>query len=686
MNKKLLFSIMGAAAVFMPSALRADDPTPPLTGVANNTNVQTQLQLNVKDNTKEVHFIQTNNDPYVFTKVYVLKNADPYELRPYIVNAIGGDQFTALVGASGNINSGRRINASTTKVEAIKYADGVSMLIVSAEDYRFQNAINGMTLDQVIETLDQPKIESSSGHIFTLYLPKYWSATDLSAVIQNVGMSGFNNGATPDPYELGASKDRVRVDSTLNGLLFYTPAYSIKRIQKMLDAYDKPMPEAVINYTVYEYESEIDDQVGSDFQAWKNGPGTDLFAVASKYSNGWDAATMSPARPYVNNSHARFFNFSPKWNTKYLDFLASKGKAQVLVSGSVSIQNNKEGYVAQLTRLADIQTGAARGSAYNSGITAQAYYNFVQQAITTQSITGRRASPNSVSGATSSATNGGMPLLETFTIKRNSGLDMASTDIVDFTSVRTKLSSYTGNGTGTNGIVSEYIYTLTLGYGYAFIDSKGKNLGKDINLYDATISLNGTVATYTDASVDGLAIQKAPTRVTTINPIGPNNTDYGFTLTMNPVVSDSSTTLTVKMYNTNLIGFNSDGSPRTSVTDVRTKVDVSNKGEKFVIGGLDKEEVIRSKSSVPYLGTIPVLGWAFTSEREVHKKTQIVAVVECIPVNPDTQVPTGIMSDISAAKEKIKNYGTKLGPINENDLGFDQYLLDSDKKGIDPLP
>ncbi len=140
------------------------------------------------------------------------------------------------------------------------------------------------------------------------------------------------------------------------------------------------------------------------------------------------------------------------------------------------------------------------------------------------------------------------------------------------------------------------------------------------------------------------------------------------------------------MTNTNLIGFSSNGDVRTSTSNVKTKVSVNNKGEKFVIGGLNKESVVRAKSSVPYLGTIPVLGWAFTSEREIHKKSQLVAVIECIPVKPETQVPASAMAEIAADKEKISNYGVKAGPFDQNDLGFDQYLLDSDKKGIDPLP
>ena len=663
MNKKLLFSLaLGAAS----ACLYADDPTPALNGagVANNTTVQTQLRLDIKDATKDVHFIQGNNDPDVFTKVYILKNADPYELRPYIVNAIGGDQFGAgLTGTSGNANSGRRINSNATKVECIKYADGTGMLIVSAEAYRFDNTEVGMNLDKVIEILDQPKIASASGHIYTLYFPKYWDAASLKTILDRVGGLTTAN----DPYQLTAGKDSVETDNTLNALLFYTPAYSVKNFQAMLEQYDSPTSEAIINYTVYEIDSENDTQVGNDFQAWKNGPGTDILAVGSQYSNGWDVTNMTTARPYVNNSRTRYFSFSPKWNTKYLDFLAVKGKAQVVTSGSISIMNNCDGRVNQSVSFVSYKDGAARGNNGNGGIISQSYGS-------TTGIPG----PNPGGSFTFTGTTaGGVTVNDT-------GLRAADGSIgtVNFTVTKT-VTAYS-NATGTNGnTLSETYYTLQTSNAGAtkemyFYDTNGKNLGQRITLYSTDASFTGIA--FND-STNTLPIQKAVTRASTVN-----NSGFGFDMTLTPIVCDEATTLKVDMTNTNLIGFSSNGDVRTSTTNVKTKVSVNNKGEKFVIGGLNKESVVRAKSSVPYLGTIPVLGWAFTSEREIHKKSQLVAVIECIPVKPETQVPASAMAEIAADKEKISNYGVKVGPFDQNDLGFDQYLLDSDKKGIDPLP
>ena len=48
-----------------------------VTGGYAPSNVQAQLKIDVKEGTKEVKVIRDNNDPYVITKPYTLKNADP---------------------------------------------------------------------------------------------------------------------------------------------------------------------------------------------------------------------------------------------------------------------------------------------------------------------------------------------------------------------------------------------------------------------------------------------------------------------------------------------------------------------------------------------------------------------------------------------------------------------------------
>ena len=51
------------------------------TGAYAPSNVQAQLKINVADGTKVVKVIRDNNDPFVITKSYSLKNADRLHTR-----------------------------------------------------------------------------------------------------------------------------------------------------------------------------------------------------------------------------------------------------------------------------------------------------------------------------------------------------------------------------------------------------------------------------------------------------------------------------------------------------------------------------------------------------------------------------------------------------------------------------
>ena len=112
-----------------------------------DTQVQTQLRLDLGDKVDSVHFIRDNNDPLVVTKTYVLKHAEPYALRTYLREMV----------------QTRRVSGSNTAVECLKFEDGVGLLFVSAEEYRFKDSENGMGIDAIVERLDRPGQLNSSG-------------------------------------------------------------------------------------------------------------------------------------------------------------------------------------------------------------------------------------------------------------------------------------------------------------------------------------------------------------------------------------------------------------------------------------------------------------------------------------------------------------------------------------------
>ena len=583
---KLFLILLGAGLSFGAAAESWNTPTPaPLP-----TQVQPRLNVQIGKETEEITFVNTNNDPFVYTKVYILKHADPYEIRPYIMSAIRS----------------RRVDTNLTKVEAVKYADGTGMLIVSAEEYRFKPVENGMSIDAIVTELDKPDLKSEEGRKYFLYYPKYFDSISLAKLIRQVGM--IRSG---DSVELDGGIDAVRADTGLNALLFYSTPASVRNIGSVLEQYDAPATEALVEYRIYELGTENDGNLGVDFQAWKNGPGADLFAAGSRYLNGWNLRTGNISN-LVKSAHVSYINFNPKWNSRYLDFLVSKGKAKVVTSGSLNIGNGTAASIESVTRMPVIVAGEE-----TAGGETQIAKSYIATAVNPA---------DTLSGL---------------------GVDQEKFQTVEWVP-----GNAAAQFTATRTIVNGKAYdTLRISSGH--FTAGGRNLGDTCAVFNAEPTLNDTAIAWTEAG--GYPIEKDKTRVTN------SDTEYGFSLTMQPYIYNKATCLALEMSNTNLIGFRSNGMPRTSRSELKTEVQLANDGNVFYIGGLDKSAVVRSVSKVPFLGDIPFLGFLFSAENETLKKTQLAAVLTVIPTSPTAALP----ENYKQAADKIGEKSQKLRSENQ---------------------
>lgn len=617
-NRKIIAAVFAFAALLpgLRAAAEWDKPTPsPLP-----TQVLPLLNVEVNRETDAITFVNTNNDPFVYTRVYVLKHADPYEIRPFIMAAVRS----------------RRVDTNDTKVEAIRYMDGTGMLIVSAEQYRFEPVENGMSIDQIVEMLDKPGLASETGRKFFLYYPKYWDSATLAALVRRVGMTEAD-----DNVELQGGIDTVRADVGLNALMFHTSPFSQKAIERILKEYDAPVTEALVDYKIYEIDSENDGNLGVDFQAWKNGPGADLFAAGARYASGWDFLNNNVASNLIKSSHTSAFNFNPKWNSKYLDFLVAKSKAKVITSGRTSIMNRCTGTISSVTRIPVIEAGEE--TAGDSG-------------------------PVTLSDAL---------LIPAW----NTDYTLNAVDQEKGLAINIRPAGYTGEVVITRTkINTRTYYNISLDKSGAYLTrADGKNLGRTCKAYDVSVTLtDNTVTPPVTTDVDdwtsacSYTIRKDKKRVT-------KQAEFGFTLELTPEVNTEASQIKVAMSNTNLLGFKGNGEPRTSETVLNTSLQMANDGGVFYIGGLEKSALVRSVSKVPFLGDIPFLGWVFSGESESVKKTQIVAVLTVVPVTPDTPVDARLRDEAGKTVEKLSNFGLKHKLLVENEYGFDQYFLDPDK-------
>ena len=490
-----------------------------------DSQVQAQLRVDLDRDTDAVHFIRDNNDPRVITKTYLLKHAHPYAVRSLLRDAI----------------TTKRVDASYTGVETILFEDGTALLFVSAEEYRFKDHENGMGIDSLVAMLDSPKLGAINyGSQMFFYLPKFVPARNLMPLIQNMGMN------ISDVTELWQGQDVVAYDPDLNWLIFDVSNYSCDNVAKMLAQYDVPIPQVRLNIKVYEVYSENNDKMGIDFQSWKNNEGADFFNWAAAYSGGM-------ARSF-GSERTSFYNFNPKWNTRYLDFLASKGRAKVVHTGELCVRNNTS---AQLSR------------------TTQIFY------------TDTTVPPDD-----------------------------------------------------TQETIDNW-FTRPL-------DNALQALGKESPGNDIRIGKDNQQN-----------VTRAPQ-------------SFGFTMTVKAgSIAPEAAILQISLDNSSLIGYQSSGAPRIQKGNtIRNSVMISTKRNEFVIGGLEKREVVRGSTGVPYLKDIPGLGYLFQVESESTRKSQLVVAAQCEYVYPESISPEEYDKLIRSIRTRTADAGGR------NHYFFNQYLLD----------
>ena len=498
-----------------------------------DSQVQAQLRVDLDRDTDAVHFIRDNNDPRVITKTYLLKHAHPYAVRSLLRDAI----------------TTKRVDASYTGVETILFEDGTALLFVSAEEYRFKDHENGMGIDSLVARLDQPGMLNSSGQPKFVYFPANVPAATLMPMIEKVGMN-----VKDDEAELIGGKDKVKLDPDLNCLFFNTASYSRKNIEEMLRKYDVPLPEIKIKLNVYELYSENDDKLGVDFQAWKNNEGTDFFSVGGRFRDNWAATSGGTMARPQGSERTSFYNFNPKWNTRYLDFLTSKGKAKIAYSGEVTVRQNTTSTLSRTTQIFYTDTTVPPDD------TQETIDNWFTRPLDNALQALGRESPGN--------------------------------DI---------------------------------------------RIGKD-NQQNVT---------------------RAPQ-------------SFGFTMTVKAgSIAPEAAILQISLDNSSLIGYQSSGAPRIQKGNtIRNSVMISTKRNEFVIGGLEKREVVRGSTGVPYLKDIPGLGYLFQVESESTRKSQLVVAAQCEYVYPESISPEEYDKLIRSIRTRTADAGGR------NHYFFNQYLLD----------
>ena len=206
----------------IPGSAKSDQGNP--TGGYAPSSVQAKLNIDVKDGTKEITVVRDNTDPFVITKPYTIRNADPYAVRSYLEAAVGA----------------RSVSASPAQATAVKFEDGTGVVLVSAEEYRFKDNEDGRGIDSIVAALDRKGLTYSGDAGTRIYFPRASKAANLRDMLLKVGSSDL------DP-QFEISPSTILVDGELNALVICAPEWSWEDMRKLLVSYDRPIPEVKIS-------------------------------------------------------------------------------------------------------------------------------------------------------------------------------------------------------------------------------------------------------------------------------------------------------------------------------------------------------------------------------------------------------------------------------------------------------
>ncbi len=137
--------------------------------------------------------------------------------------------------------------------------------------------------------------------------------------------------------------------------------------------------------------------------------------------------------------------------------------------------------------------------------------------------------------------------------------------------------------------------------------------------------------------------------------------NVGVTLQIAPRVSpDGYVTSQIYAVVSSVTGY-SQGYPTISQREAETSASVRD-GDSFVLGGLIQENTLKSKSKIPILGDIPVLGKAFSYEKASRGKTELYIIItpRIVRHNQSETVQSKNSIGMSAKEEDLYNANAAL--------------------------
>lgn len=162
----------------------------------------------------------------------------------------------------------------------------------------------------------------------------------------------------------------------------------------------------------------------------------------------------------------------------------------------------------------------------------------------------------------------------------------------------------------------------------------------------------------------------------------------GLTLKVTPVIGEQTVKMDLDLTWSDYNFVDDTGFPQINNRELKSTLR-GKIGEEIVIGGLERQAIIKSTRKAPILGSIPVVGYAFGGESSPSEKSQLVVVITPAAVMKYNLAKTDAEKDykVKPEEQQVIDEATGVAPVKEPKAswGFDQVGLDKEY-GVEAAP
>lgn len=179
-------------------------------------------------------------------------------------------------------------------------------LVVICPEYQLPS------LRQMAKDLDRADLNSAQGSKLLYYRMKHRSVTDQDFLAVAGNYMAISDVTYPDP-------------ETNSLCIWGTPA-GTKSIYEVLEKeLDVPSLGAQLDVCVYEIALNNDTILGLDYEAWKNGPGQQLFSF------GWSGYSSDGEAFGIGSGNTNYYGSYLDYPSEFFDYLVAEGKAKTSI-------------------------------------------------------------------------------------------------------------------------------------------------------------------------------------------------------------------------------------------------------------------------------------------------------------------------------------------------------------------